>query len=86
MKVRAPFLSGLALCVACLPASAGAQQPGAQQTQQKPAEQTKPEPPVKKKNARPEGEAEPGAEPFDKMTPAQMGGRCVTLDTEAGEV
>ena len=76
MRVRASIsicLSGLALCVACLPASAGAQQ-----TQQQPATQTKQEPPAVKKNARPEGEATP--------TPEQMGGRCVTLDTEAGEI
>ena len=88
MRVRATIstaLSALALCVCCL--SAGAQQPGAQQQQPPPATQTKQEePPAAKKNARPEGEAEPTPEPFDKMTPEQMGGRCVTLDTEAGAI
>lgn len=93
-------MSGLALCVACLSASAGAQQqPGAQQARQKPAAQSaqepaakqpgapkRDEPPAVKKNARPEAEAQPAAEPFDRMTPAQMAGRCVTLDTEAGEI
>ncbi len=44
------------------------------------------EPPPAKKNARPEGEAESPAEPFDKATPAQMTGQCVTLDTEAGAI
>jgi peptidyl-prolyl cis-trans isomerase B (cyclophilin B) len=100
MKLRAPISNGLfrlALCVACLSTAAGAQQP-----QQKPEVQTKqepatnveqvpaqtptPEPPAVKKNARPA--AEPGAapEPFDKMTPQQMAGRCVTLETEAGDI
>jgi peptidyl-prolyl cis-trans isomerase B (cyclophilin B) len=84
-----------ALCVACLWATAaGAQQP--QQPQQKPAVQTGKEPAARqeptpgpaaaKKNARPEGEAEPAPEPFDKMTPEQMSGHCVTLDTEAGAI
>ena len=50
-----------------------------------PPQQT-PEPPAAKKNARPEGEAAPTPEPFDKLTPEQMGGRCVTLDTEAGAI
>ena len=68
----------LALCVACLSAAAVAQQP--QQTPEQ-----KPEPPAAKKNARPAGEAE-AAEPFDKMTPEQMAGRCVTLETEAGDI
>jgi peptidyl-prolyl cis-trans isomerase B (cyclophilin B) len=97
MKVRAwisNVLSGLALCGACLSASAsGAQQPGAQQSRQNPAAQTRQEPapkqdepPAVKKNARPAAEAQPTAEPFDKMTPAQMTGHCVTLDTEAGEI
>jgi peptidyl-prolyl cis-trans isomerase B (cyclophilin B) len=102
MRVRAlisSVLSGLALCAACLSAAASS---GAQQqpppTQQKPAAQTKQEPapkveptpppaaPAAKKNARPEGEAAPAPEPFEKMTPEQMAGHCVTLDTEAGEV
>ncbi|MET0650848.1 MAG: peptidylprolyl isomerase [Pyrinomonadaceae bacterium] len=65
----------LVLCVACLSAAAVAQQSG----------QT-PEPPATKKNARPAGEAETAAEPFDKMTPEQMAGRCVTLETEAGDI
>ena len=90
----------LALCVACLPAAAAAQQPAARPaTPPKPAAQTKQEPAPKrepapqapttpdlKKNARPEGEAAPTPEPFDRMTPEQMSGRCVTLDTEAGEI
>jgi peptidyl-prolyl cis-trans isomerase B (cyclophilin B) len=83
MKVRASIstvLSGVALCVACLSSATVAQQP------QSPAAQTKQEPPAAKKNARPEGEAEVMVEPFDKLTPEQMGGRCVTLDTEAGEI
>jgi len=45
----------------------------------------KAEPPAAKKNARPAGEAE-AAEPFDKLTPEQMAGRCVTLETEAGDI
>ena len=65
----------LALSVACLSAAAVAQQP--QQT---------PEPPAVKKNARPAGEAAGAAEPFDKLTPEQMTGRCVTLETEAGDI
>jgi peptidyl-prolyl cis-trans isomerase B (cyclophilin B) len=64
----------VALSVACLSAAAFAQQP--QQT---------PEPPAAKKNARPAGEAD-AAEPFDKLTPEQMAGRCVTLETEAGDI
>lgn len=64
----------LALCVACLAGVAVAQEP--RQT---------PEPPAAKKNARPPGETET-AEPFDKMTPEQMAGRCVTLETEAGDI
>ena len=68
----------LALCIACLSVVAVAQQP--QQTPEQ-----KPEPPTTKKNARPAGEAE-SAEPFDKMTPEQMAGRCVTLETEAGDI
>ncbi|HEX8188638.1 MAG TPA: peptidylprolyl isomerase [Pyrinomonadaceae bacterium] len=68
----------LALCAACLSAAAFAQQP-----QQTPG--PKAEPPAAKKNARPAGEAE-ADEPFDKLTPEQMAGRCVTLETEAGDV
>jgi peptidyl-prolyl cis-trans isomerase B (cyclophilin B) len=91
MRVRASIsttLSGLALCVACLSAAAGAQQP-----QQSPAAPTKQEatpkqeePPAVKKNARPEAEAQAAPEPFDKLTPEQMAGHCVTLDTEAGAI
>ena len=91
MRVRASIstaLSGLALCVACLSAAAGAQQP-----QQSPPAQTKQEatpkqeePPAAKKNARPEAEAQATPEPFDKSTPEQMTGHCVTLDTEAGAI
>lgn len=69
----------LALCVACLSVSTSARQ--AQQTPE-----PKAEPPAAKKNARPEGEAEVRAEPFDRMTPEQMAGRCVTLQTEAGDI
>jgi peptidyl-prolyl cis-trans isomerase B (cyclophilin B) len=86
-------MSVLALCVACLSAAvAQQQQTGTQPAQPKPAAQTtqepaaKQEPPAVKKNARPEGEAQPTPEPFDHMTPEQMLGRCVTLDTEAGEI
>ena len=68
----------LALCVACASAAAVAQQP--QQTPE-----PKAEPPAAKKNARPAGETE-AAEPFDKLTPEQMAGRCVTLETEAGDI
>lgn len=64
----------LALCGVCLSVAAVAQQP-----------QQPPEPPATKKNARPAGEAE-AAEPFDKLTPEQMAGRCVTLETEAGDI
>jgi len=68
----------LALCVLCLPVAARAQQPP--QTPE-----PKVEPPAVKKNARPASEME-AAEPFDKMTPEQMAGRCVTLETEAGDI
>ena len=80
MRVRALISTGLlALCVMCLSAAAGAQQKPATQTKQE-------EPPAVKKNARPEGEVEPTPEPFDRMTAEQLAGRCVTLDTEAGEI
>jgi peptidyl-prolyl cis-trans isomerase B (cyclophilin B) len=69
----------LALSVACLSAAAVAQQPA-----QTPG--PKPEPPATKKNARPKGEAAGAEEPFDKLTPEQMAGRCVTLETEAGDI
>ena len=75
MKLRALISSYLLCLLAC---SAAARQP--QQTPEPVAE-----PPAAKKNARPAGEAE-AAEPFDKMTPEQMAGRCVTLETEAGEI
>jgi peptidyl-prolyl cis-trans isomerase B (cyclophilin B) len=81
MKLRVSIsecLFRLALCVACVSGVAVAQQP-----QQKP--EPKAEPPAAKKNARPAGEAEAG-EPFDKLTPEQMAGRCVTFETEAGEI
>jgi peptidyl-prolyl cis-trans isomerase B (cyclophilin B) len=94
MRVRASIstaLSGLALCVACV--AVGARQPGAQQPPQNPPAQTKSEPtpaqdapPAVKKNARPEAEAQATPEPFDKLTPGQMAGHCVTLDTEAGAI
>ncbi|HEX7318671.1 MAG TPA: peptidylprolyl isomerase [Pyrinomonadaceae bacterium] len=45
----------------------------------------KPEPPATKKNARPVEELA-AAEPFDRMTPEQMAGRCVTLESEAGDI
>jgi peptidyl-prolyl cis-trans isomerase B (cyclophilin B) len=73
MKLRVLILSGLCYLLAC---SVVAQQP-----QQAPT----PEPPAAKKNARPAGETE-AAEPFDKLTPGQMAGRCVTLETEAGDI
>ena len=75
MKLRALISGGLLCLLAC---SAVARQ--AEQTQE-----PKAEPPAAKKNARPAGEAE-AAEPFDKMTPEQMAGRCVTLETEAGDI
>lgn len=81
MRYRASIsncLFRLALCVACVSGAAVAQQ-----TQQTP--EPKAEPPATKKNARPAGEVE-AAEPFDKMTPEQMAGRCVTLETEAGDI
>lgn len=84
MRVRALIanaLPALALCVACLSAAAAAGAPQ-QQTKQEPT----PSPPAAKKNARPEGEATPTPEPFDKMTPQQMTGHCVTFDTEAGQI
>jgi peptidyl-prolyl cis-trans isomerase B (cyclophilin B) len=71
MKLNALIAGGL-LCL--LPCLAVARQP--QQTPE----------PAAKKNARPAGEAEDKAEPFDKMTPEQMSGRCVTLETEAGDI
>ena len=92
MRVRASIstiLSGLALCVACISATAGAQQ----QPPQNPPAQTKQEatpkqdvPPAVKKNARPEADVQATPEPFDRMTPGQMAGHCVTLDTEAGAI
>jgi peptidyl-prolyl cis-trans isomerase B (cyclophilin B) len=81
MRLRASIsnrLFQLALCVACVSVAAVAQQP--QQTPE-----PKPEPPATKKNARPAGETE-AAEPFDKLTPEQLAGRCVTLETEAGDI
>jgi len=69
------------LWVACLSVAAFAQQP-----QQTPTPEQTPEPPAAKKNARPAGEAEEKAEPFDKLTPERMAGRCVTLETEAGDI
>jgi peptidyl-prolyl cis-trans isomerase B (cyclophilin B) len=94
MRLRASVANGLlgvALCVACLSATAGAQQ---SQTKQVPTPKQEtippptatPEPPATKKNARPEGEPGAAAEPFDKMTPQQMAGRCVTMATEAGDI
>ena len=93
MRVRASIstvLSVLALCVACISAAtAGAQQ----QPPPNPPAQTKPEatpkqdaPPATKKNARPEAEVQATPEPFDRLTPEQMAGHCVTLDTEAGAI
>ncbi|HEX8148186.1 MAG TPA: peptidylprolyl isomerase [Pyrinomonadaceae bacterium] len=82
MRLRASisnYTLRLALCVACASGAAVAQQP--RQTPE-----PKPEPPAVKKNARPAGEAEVPAEPFDKLTPEQMAGRCVTLETEAGDI
>ena len=76
MKLRTLISSGLLCLLPCLASVAVAQQP-----QQTPT----PEPPAAKKNARPANEAE-AAEPFDKMTPEQMAGRCVTLETEAGDI
>jgi len=75
MKLRALISSGLLCLFSCAAV--------AQQTQQTPEQKS--EPPAAKKNARPAGEAE-AAEPFDKMTPEQMAGRCVTLETEAGDI
>jgi peptidyl-prolyl cis-trans isomerase B (cyclophilin B) len=96
MRLRVKISTGvsrLLLCVACLSAAAGAQQqPQKSETQPAPAAKQdatprqEPTPPAVKKNARPEGEAEPTPEPFDKMTPQQMAGHCVTLDTEAGQI
>jgi peptidyl-prolyl cis-trans isomerase B (cyclophilin B) len=88
MRVRAsisPFLAALALCAACLSASAGAQQTGSQQPQPQ-ATPKQEEPPAAKKNARPEAEVQATPEPFDGRTPEQMAGHCVTLDTEAGAI
>jgi peptidyl-prolyl cis-trans isomerase B (cyclophilin B) len=93
MRHRASTLTGLfllALCVMSFAAGAGAKQPqktGAQTKQEQvPPPTTTPEPPAVKKNARPEVEAGAAPEPFDKLTPEQMAGRCVTLETEAGDI
>src|SRR5215207_2180065 len=75
MRLRALISSGLLCLLAC---TVVAQQPP-------PTPEQRPEPPAAKKNARPAGEAE-AAEPFDKLTPEQMAGRCVTLETEAGDI
>ncbi len=75
-------LFGLALCVLCASAAAAQQA----QPQQTPTPEQKAEPPAVKKNARPAEELQAAAEPFDKMTPEQMAGRCVTLETEAGDI
>lgn len=75
MKFRALIFSGLLCLLPRIACAAVAQQP-----------EQKPEPPAVKKNARPAGEAEGPAEPFDKLTPGQMAGRCVTLETEAGGI
>ena len=82
MRLRASIsncLFRLALCVVCMSAVVVAQQP-------QPTPEQKPEPPATKKNARPAGEADTAAEPFDKLTPEQMAGRCVTFETEAGDI
>ena len=89
MRVRAVIRAGLlALCVASSAAAAGARRP--RQQQQQPAARAKqeptPAPPAVKKNPRPEGEATPKPEPFDRMTAGQMAGHCVTFDTEAGAI
>ena len=78
MKLRALISSGLLCLLPCLTSLAFAQQP--QQTPEQ-----KSEPPAAKKNARPANEAD-AAEPFDKMSPEQMAGRCVTFETEAGDI
>ncbi|MFL6332735.1 MAG: peptidylprolyl isomerase [Pyrinomonadaceae bacterium] len=78
MKLRALISIGLLCLLPCLAGAAVAQQP-------QPTPEPKAEPPAAKKNARPAGEADT-AEPFDKMTPEQMAGRCVTLETEAGDI
>jgi peptidyl-prolyl cis-trans isomerase B (cyclophilin B) len=75
MKLRALISSGLLCLLPCLASSVFAQQ----------TPEPKLEPPPAKKNARPANEAE-AAEPFDKMTPEQMAGRCVTLESEAGDI
>ena len=79
MKLRALIASGLLCLLPCLACVAAARQP-----QQTPG--PKAEPPAAKKNARPADESAAAAEPFDKMTPEQMAGRCVTLETEAGDI
>lgn len=76
MKLRALISS----CLLCLLAGAAS----AQQPPQTP--EPKAEPPAAKKNARPAEELAVAAEPFDKMTPEQMAGRCVTLESEAGDI
>ncbi|HEV3470489.1 MAG TPA: peptidylprolyl isomerase [Pyrinomonadaceae bacterium] len=70
------FLS-LSLCAAFCCTAASAQQ----QPQATPAQDA-----TKKANARPAAEPAEPAEPFDKATVAEMAGRCVTLETEAGAV
>jgi peptidyl-prolyl cis-trans isomerase B (cyclophilin B) len=79
MKLRALISSGLLCLLPCLACVAAAQQPP--QTPE-----PKAEPPAVKKNARPAEESAAAGEPFDKMTPEQMAGRCVTLETEAGDI
>ena len=78
MRLRALISSGLLCLLPCFSSAAVAQQP-------QPTPEPKSEPPAAKKNARPPGEAE-AAEPFDRLTPEQMAGRCVTLETEAGDI
>jgi peptidyl-prolyl cis-trans isomerase B (cyclophilin B) len=83
--LRATFLRATpaALCVACLLATAGAQQ---KEVVPPPSQTPEVAPTPAKRNARPA--AEPGAkpEPFDKATAEQMSKQCVTLATEEGEI
>ena len=76
MKLRTLISSSLLCLLPCLASVAVAQQ----------TPESKAEPPAAKKNARPEVEAQATPEPFDKLTPEQMAGYCVTLDTEAGAI
>jgi peptidyl-prolyl cis-trans isomerase B (cyclophilin B) len=80
----------LSLCFVCFGAAARAQdvEPAQPKQSVEPVQPKRPEraADAAKKNARPEGEADAKAEPFDNATPEQMSKQCVTFATEEGSI